>query len=54
MPAFAAAVAGGFSFECGPWLSNDGVIFVTHDMWIGAKKGHSVQGWVTNMVWKGA
>ena len=54
VPAFAAAVAGGFGFECDLWLSNDGVIFITHDVWIGAKKGHSVHGWATNLVWRGS
>ncbi|MBR4615531.1 MAG: hypothetical protein IKO55_08000, partial [Kiritimatiellae bacterium] len=28
VPAFAAAVAGGFGFECDLWLANDGVIFI--------------------------
>lgn len=54
VPAFAAAAAGGFSFECDLWLSKDGVIFVTHDVWIGAKKGHSAHGWAMNMVWRGS
>ena len=54
VPAFAAAVAGGFGFECDLWLSTDGVIFITHDVWIGAKKGHSAHGWATNMVWRGS
>ena len=54
VPAFAAAVAGGFGFECDLWLSNDGVIFITHDVWIGAKKGHAARGWATNMVWHGS
>ena len=54
VPAFAAAVAGGFGFECDLWLSNDGVIFITHDAWIGAKKGHSAHGWATNMTWYGS
>ena len=54
LPAFAAAVAGGFAFECDLWLSKDGVLFVTHDVWIGAKKGHAAHGWATNMVWSGS
>ena len=54
VPAFAAAVAGGFGFECDLWLANDGVIFITHDAWIGAKKGHSARGWATNMLWRGS
>ena len=54
VPAFAAAVAGGFGFECDLWLSNDGVIFITHDARIGGKKGHAAHGWATNMVWRGS
>ncbi|MBR2838356.1 MAG: hypothetical protein IKE55_06225 [Kiritimatiellae bacterium] len=54
VPAFAAAVAGGFGFECDLWVSGDGVVFVTHDAWIGAKKGHSAHGWATNMTWRGS
>jgi glycerophosphoryl diester phosphodiesterase len=54
VPAFAAAVAGGFGFECDLWLSNDGVIFITHDARLGAKKGHAAHGWATNMVWRGS
>ena len=54
VPAFAAAVAGGFGFECDLWLSNDGVIFITHDARIGGKKGHAAHGWATNMVWHGS
>lgn len=54
VPAFAAAAAGGFPFECDLWLSREGVVFVTHDVWIGAKKGHAAHGWATNMVWRGS
>ena len=54
VPAFAAAVAGGFGFECDLWLSNDGVIFITHDSMIGGRNGHTAQGSATNMVWRGS
>ena len=54
VPAFAAAVAGGFGFECDLWLSNDGVIFITHDSVIGNRKGHTAKGSATNMVWRGS
>ena len=54
VPAFAAAVKGGFNFEFDVWLSNDGELFVTHDAWLGARRGHAASGWATNIVWKGA
>ena len=52
VPAFTAAVAAGFDFEFDVWMSKDGVLFVTHDVWLGARKGHAAHGWATNMVWK--
>ena len=54
VPAFAAAVAGGFGFEFDVWLSNDGELFVTHDAWLGARRGHAARGWATNVMWRGA
>ena len=54
LPAFAAAVSGGFNFEFDLWLSNDGEVFVTHDAWLGARVGHAARGWATNITWHGA
>jgi len=54
VPAFAASVARGVGFECDLWLSNDGVIFITHDAKINPWKVHRVEGWATNMTWRGS
>ena len=54
VPAFAAALAAGFQIEFDVWMSNDGVLFVTHDAWLGCRKGHAAHGWATNIVWHGA
>lgn len=52
--AFAASVAQGVGFECDLWLSNDGVIFITHDAKVNPRKVSKVDGWATNMTWHGS
>lgn len=52
VPAFKAAVDAGFSFEADLWLTRDGEVVVTHDVYL-FREGVRTKGWVTNAVWKG-
>ena len=54
MPAFRAACDKGFNIETDAYLTQDGVVFLTHDQRINRKGSGLPAGiWATNTVWKG-
>ena len=45
------ALDNGFSFECDFYMSNDGEVFCSHDMWL--KRCFGLSKFATNVCWKG-
>ena len=49
--AFRHALNNGFSFECDFYMSTDGEVFCSHDMWL--KRCFGLSKYATNVCWKG-